>query len=223
MRTSARLNVLRAAALAGAIVILPYGAGADEPPKPSRFDFYVLALSWSPTFCASAKAAGNRDQCGDGKRYGLVVHGLWPQNEGGYPENCPTDQPRRVPDKLGRTLFDIMPSMGLIGHQWRKHGTCSGLSQMDYFALTRAAYERIRIPDTLKAAEKTMTVDVDAIETQFTRANAGLSRQALAITCERGKLSEIRVCLTPELAFRDCPAIDAQACSLPSVTVPPAR
>ena len=223
MRTSARLNVLRAAALAGAILALPNGAAADEPPQPSRFDFYVLALSWSPTFCASAEASGNRDQCGDGKRYGLVVHGLWPQYERGYPENCPTDQPRRVPDKLGRTLFDIMPSMGLIGHQWRKHGTCSGLSQVDYFALTRAAYERVRIPDTLKAAEKTMTVDVDAIETQFTRANAGLSRQALAITCERGKLSEIRVCLTPQLAFRDCPEIDAQACSLPSVVVPPAR
>ncbi|WP_416796111.1 ribonuclease T2 family protein [Ciceribacter azotifigens] len=220
---SARLKALRAAALAGVMLVAPNGAGADGPPKPSGFDFYVLALSWSPTFCASAKASSNRDQCGEGKRYGLVVHGLWPQNERGYPENCPTDQPRRVPEKLGRTLFDIMPSMGLIGHQWRKHGTCSGLAQADYFALTRAAYERVRIPDSLRNAERATTVDVDAIETQFTRANAGMTRQALAVTCERGKLSEIRVCLTPQLAFRDCPEIDAQACSLPSVAVPPAR
>lgn len=223
MRLPAKLNPLRAAALAGAILILPNGARADDPPKRSGFDFYVLALSWSPTFCGSAKAAGNRDQCGDGKRYGLVVHGLWPQYERGYPEDCPSDQPRRVPDKLGRTLFDIMPSMGLIGHQWRKHGTCTGLSQAEYFALTRAAYQRVRIPDTLKAAERTQTVDIDAIETQFTSVNAGLSRRALALTCERGKLSEIRVCLTPQLAFRDCPEIDAQAWSLPSVAVPPAR
>lgn len=223
MRLLPKLNVLRVAALAGAILALPNGAGADEPPKPSRFDFYVLALSWSPTFCASPKASGNRDQCGDGKRYGLVVHGLWPQYERGYPEDCPSDQPRRVPDKLGRTLFDIMPSMGLIGHQWRKHGTCSGLAQAEYFALTRAAYERVRIPDSLRNAERATTVDIDAIETQFTRANAGMTRQALAVTCERGKLSEIRVCLTPQLAFRDCPEIDVQACSLPSVTVPPAR
>ncbi len=223
MWMSARLKALRAAALAGVMLVAPNGAGADGPPKPSGFDFYVLALSWSPTFCASAKASSNRDQCGEGKRYGLVVHGLWPQNERGYPENCPTDQPRRVPEKLGRTLFDIMPSMGLIGHQWRKHGTCSGLAQADYFALTRAAYERVRIPDSLRNAERATTVDVDAIETQFTRANAGMTRQALAVTCERGKLSEIRVCLTPQLAFRDCPEIDAQACSLPSVAVPPAR
>ncbi|MFA7415595.1 MAG: ribonuclease [Rhizobium sp.] len=196
-------------------------ADADAQTKGRDFDFYVLSLSWSPTFCTTSDGAKNRYQCGTSRQYGLIVHGLWPQYEQGYPQSCPSSQPRRVPSSLGQKYFDIMPSMGLIGHQWRKHGTCSGLSQEDYFAVTRAAFERIRVPDSLREAKKPIDLRVAAIEMQFTQANSGLSNRGLAITCEDGKLEEIRICLTRDLDFRDCPNIDYQGCPLKSVFVPP--
>ena len=199
-------------------------ADAAEQTKGRDFDFYVLSLSWSPTFCTNPDGAKNRDQCGTSRQFGLIVHGLWPQYERGYPQSCPSSEPGRVPSSLGRKYFDIMPNMGLIGHQWRKHGTCTGLSQEDYFAVTRSAFERIRVPDSLREAKKPIDLGVAAIEAQFTEANSGLSNRGLAITCEDGKLEEVRICLTRDLDFRDCPNIDYyQNCPLKSVAVPPPR
>ena len=56
---------------------------------PGDFDFYVLALSWSPGFCElDGDRSRNREQCGEGAGLRFVVHGLWPQNERGYPTEC---------------------------------------------------------------------------------------------------------------------------------------
>lgn len=192
-------------------------------PIGSGFDFYVLSLSWSPSYCLTEAGSGNRQQCGDDADYGLVVHGLWPQNEKGYPEFCKSNEPERVSERLGRTMLDIMPGIGLIGHQWRKHGTCSGLSQADYFRMTRAALERVNVPASLKSVAEPATLAVDEIERQFTEANPGLSRRATAVTCEDKRLKEVRICFSKDLKFRDCAEVDRRSCPLPSVTVPPIR
>ena len=56
---------------------------------PGEFDFYVLSLSWSPSFCEAASERGRSGrsqdvQCG-GRPFSFVVHGLWPQYERGFP------------------------------------------------------------------------------------------------------------------------------------------
>jgi ribonuclease T2 len=192
-------------------------------PRGKGFDFYVLSLSWSPSWCAENDSGGRTEQCRKGGGYGFIVHGLWPQNERGYPEFCPTRQSDRVPESLGRTIMDIIPSMGLIGHQWRKHGSCSGLSQKDYFAVTRAARERVTIPDELVRSQGEYHVSPQAVEKEFIAANPGLGGKGIAVTCESGRLAEIRLCLTPDLAFRDCLEIDRNACRTGSIIQPPAR
>lgn len=195
-------------------VKLPLGTG---------FDYYVLALSWSPTFCSLNPGGGNRDQCGPSKNYGLVVHGLWPQFERGYPESCPTDAAQRVPESVGRSMLDIMPGMGLIGHEWRKHGTCSGLSQADYFAVTRAAYEKVTAPAALATVRKETRISPAVLESQFLDANRSLDARGIAVTCEDGKLDEIQICLTKDLEFRTCQDVDRNSCRQQSITIPPRR
>ena len=196
-------------------------SAASSQGREGDFDFYVLSLSWSPTFCATAKAAQNREQCGTDREFGLVVHGLWPQYERGYPQSCPSDQPGRVPSSLGRQYLDIMPSIGLIGHQWRKHGTCSGLSQQDYFSVMREAFERVAVPPTLKHSSKETKVAPQDIERQFVSANQGLSPRGIAVTCEAGKLDEVQICLTRDLRFRTCPQVDGNGCRRTRISVPP--
>ncbi|WP_438802769.1 ribonuclease T2 family protein, partial [Klebsiella michiganensis] len=85
--------------------------------------------SWSPSYCAAEGSNANRQQCSTGRPYGFVVHGLWPQYEQGYPQDCTTDEPRDVPFSQARQISDIMPSAGLVTYEWRKHGTCTGLTQ----------------------------------------------------------------------------------------------
>lgn len=196
---------------------------ANAVPLGSGFDFYVLSLSWSPTFCESEAAGRNREQCGSDKSFGWVVHGLWPQNESGWPENCPTPEGSRVPDRVGREIIDIMPSMGLIGHQWRKHGSCSGLKMSDYFKLVRQAHDTIRIPDELAEVETQSRTSPDAVEAAFIRSNPGLTRSAVAVTCDRDRVDEVRICLDRSLGFRSCSEVDSRACRRSDITIPPTR
>jgi len=187
------------------------------------FDFYVLSLSWSPAFCASDAGRNSRQQCGSDRTFGFVVHGLWPQNDQGYPEFCGTDKSERVPDSLGRSMFDIMPSMGLIGHQWRKHGSCSGLTQAQYFEKTRDAYERIKLPADISSGDQTKRLSADAIEAAFVDANPGMTKSGIAISCEGPRLEEVRICLSKTLSFRDCPELDRQGCRSNAAEIIPIR
>ncbi|WP_018239292.1 ribonuclease T(2) [Ensifer sp. BR816] len=204
------------------------GSGADAPadaalasvPVGKGFDFYVLSLSWSPTWCRGNDPKGKSEQCERGS--GLIVHGLWPQHERGYPQFCQTGQSDRVPESLGRLYLDIVPSMGLIGHQWRKHGTCSGLSQADYFAVTRAARERLAFPAEFTSTEGSRDLSVGSIETAFTAKNPGMAKDMIAVTCEGRLIEEIRICFDKELKFRTCPEIDRRACRRDTVLLPAA-
>jgi ribonuclease T2 len=189
-------------------------------PAGSGFDFYVLALSWSPAYCLIEGDRANRQQCAEDRDLGFVVHGLWPQYESGYPEFCPSREPDRVPSNLGRDYLDIVPTMGLIGHQWRKHGACSGLSQADYLKTLRAARERVTIPAAF--ALDALPSEIDALEAEdaFIAANPGMKRDTIAVRCERGYLREIRICMTPSLDYRACGEVDRAGCKIENLTVP---
>ena len=187
------------------------------------FDFYVLSLSWSPAFCASDAGRNSRQQCGSERKFGFVVHGLWPQKTQGYPEFCGDDKQERVPDSLGRSMFDIMPSMGLIGHQWRKHGSCSGLTQKQYFNKTRDAYGRIKLPADISTGDQSKRLSADAIEAAFVNANPGMTKGGIAISCEGPRLDEVKICLSKDLSFRDCPEVDRQGCRSSAAEIIPIR
>ena len=93
---------------------------------PGQFDFYVLALSWSPSYCEAAhERAPDRapDQQCAGRPFSFVVHGLWPQYERGFPSFCQVPAPRLTRRIVG-SMLDLMPSPRLIFHEWDRHGTC---------------------------------------------------------------------------------------------------
>lgn len=205
---------------ASAIASAPEARAED---KAGNFDFYVLALSWSPTFCSGERGQKSPQQCGTEKKFAFIVHGLWPQNESGYPQSCASSEPRTVPEAVGRPYFDIMPSMGLIGHEWRKHGTCTGLSQKEYLEKIRAAYNKVKLPQDLTALTSAGNFSAEAIEQKFTEANPGLNADSVAVNCEAQKLEEVRICMTKDLAFRPCAQVDRGGCKLKRITVPPAQ
>jgi ribonuclease T2 len=187
----------------------------------SAFDFYVLALSWSPSYCENAGRRADPRQCG-GRPYAFVVHGLWPQFERGYPEFCRRPAPF-VPEPLVRSMLELMPSRQLVIHQWRKHGTCSGLAPEEYFALVRRAREKVRNPAGFQRLSEYRMVTPAEVETAFIAANAGLERDMIAVDCDRRYLREVRVCVNKELEFRACPDVDRRACRAPSMVMPPMR
>ncbi|MEO0542836.1 MAG: ribonuclease T [Pseudomonadota bacterium] len=196
----------------------------DAIPLGAGFDFYVLALSWSPGYCRSQGDRANREQCGQGRSFEWVVHGLWPQFNSGYPEFCEPGSQQRVPRGLAEEMLDIMPSTGLIGHQWRKHGSCTGLSQKDYFATTRRAFSLIKKPDIDSGHTQSFRRTHNDIETAFLNANSTLQPSNAGVTCDRRFLRDVRICLSKDLsAFVSCPEVDRRHCRLPEMVVVPAR
>jgi ribonuclease T2 len=193
--------------------------------EPGRFDFYVLALSWSPSFCATAhERAPDRtpDQQCAGRPFSFVVHGLWPQYEQGFPSYCQVPAPRLDRALIGSVL-DLMPSPGLIFHEWDRHGTCSGLSAHAYFETVRKARAVVRIPLDYLDLDKPITVTPEQVVEAFVKANPGLSRAALAIACDSKRLNEVRVCLGKDFSFRDCAEVTRRSCQRDRIAMPALR
>jgi ribonuclease T2 len=191
--------------------------------EPGKFDYFVLALSWSPSFCEASAERGRepREQCG-ARPFSFVVHGLWPQYEKGFPEYCQREAPF-LDNSLINSMLDLMPARALIIHEWRKHGTCAGLAPRAYFEAVRKARATVKIPPEYIDASSFLTVTPDEVEEAFVKANAGLSRGSLAVTCDSKRLHEVRLCLTKDFRFRDCPEIDRRACRRDKLVMPPVR
>jgi ribonuclease T2 len=183
------------------------------------FDFYVLALTWSPGFCDLEGDRKGRQQCEAGRDLGFTVHGLWPQYERGYPSECgPSGRsPSRPALEEARGVF---PDEGLARHQWRRHGTCSGLSPDQYFRDVRRAREQVRLPERFRSLSRDVAMTPIEIERAFADANPGLRPDMMAIACRRGVLQEVRICMSKDLrGFRRCPEVDRSGCGVSEIRV----
>jgi ribonuclease T2 len=210
-----------ASAVAAAGVFAQPRPASDHKGVPGDFDYYVLSLSWSPQHCASP--AGERDttQCGGGKQFGFVVHGLWPQLERGFPESCAPASPV-LPATIKRML-PLMPSDRLIQHEWDRHGTCSGKSQTDYFKAIEKVASGIKVPAEYKSPIKEVYVAPTAIRRKFVAANPGLTDQSVKVLCGGRYLSEVRICLSKDFQPRPCSTSVRDTCRGNEIIMQPVR
>ena len=188
---------------------------------PGAFTYYLLSLSWAPDFCAQAGGNKNPAECGAGKKIGFVVHGFWPQGDTSRgPENCGPASP--VPNSLVQTMLNYIPTASLIQHEWKTHGTCSGLSAADYFAAVRKARDSVTIPDEFKAPSQTLSLSPAAIEQAFASANPSFPKTAFRTSCTGGDLQEARICFGKDVSPHACTQ-SAGECTLPAMKVLPVR
>lgn len=201
------------AALIWLCMALPVWAEND---RAGVFDYYVMSLSWSPNWCALEGDARRSPQCDDSQDHGWILHGLWPQYHRGYPSYCNTAE--RPPSRgMTAQMSDIMGTSGLAWHQWKKHGTCTGLSAAGYYALSREAYATVVRPPVFRKITKRMKLPTSVIEEAFLQANPGFERDGVTITCQNGMIQEARICLSRDLkpvpcgqdVVRDCRMKDA--------------
>lgn len=222
------LSMRRAARFAAVAVSLlalsaPAGRAQDaRQNQPGEFDYYVLSLSWSPSFCDAAGDRANRQaECGE-RPYSFVVHGFWPQYEKGFPEYCQVPAPR-LDRNIVSSMLDLMPAPRLIFHEWDRHGTCSGLPARAYFETVRKARAIVKIPSEFLDIKSELTVTPDGVEDAFVKANPGLTTGGMAVGCDNKRLREVRICMSRELAFRDCTEIERRSCRREKLVMPPVR
>jgi ribonuclease T2 len=193
--------------------------------QPGKFDYYVLALSWSPTYCAGAqeRAPSRRPdlQC-SGRPFAFIVHGLWPQYVKGFPSYCQVPAPR-IDNTMVSGMLDLMPSRHLIFHEWDRHGTCSGLSAQAYFDSLRKARAAVTIPAVYRDPAGPLTVTPAAVTAAFVKANPGLSAADMAVACNKTRLTEVRLCMGRDLSFHDCAAVAGRSCKRAKIVMPAVR
>jgi ribonuclease T2 len=206
------------------------GSERGDRSKAGVFDYYVLALSWSPTYCAERKSKSFDQQCdaGGGRPYAFVLHGLWPQYERGWPQDCRSSDRGWVPGPVAERMLDIMPSKKLIFHEYRKHGTCSGLGVDAYFGLARQLYKKVTIPARfVRLTDDRLTVSPGELVSDFLEANPGLRPDMIAVQCggTGNRLREVRICFGKGGNFRSCGSNENQRrlCSADRLYVPPVR
>lgn len=232
-------NVLRYGLIGFAVIAVASAALAQRFPErrgpearnvAGQFDYYSLVLSWSPSYCASrSESDGYEPQCDrrDGKRYSFVLHGLWPQYNRGWPEACPIGRKPFVPRPIISNMLDIMPSEKLVIHEYRKHGTCSGLEPSAYYDLSRKLYQGVRIPDAYKNPFEAKFVSPSELVEDFQRANDWLKPDMVAVSCggPGNRLREIRICFSKDGQPRGCGSNEDQRrlCSAAKMYVPPVR
>jgi ribonuclease T2 len=189
-------------------------------------DHYVLALSWSPSFCAASGAESESMQCGGSASYAFVVHGLWPQYSRGWPAYCPA-QERWIPEKIISAMLPLMPSKRLVIHEWRKHGTCSGLSMSAYFGLIQRLFAKVKIPARYLSPGRIVRASPAAIISNFIDANPGLKSSMIGLVCRpsprASSLTEVRICFSPAGQFTHCSSRSRSDCQAETLVLPPVK
>lgn len=216
LHSMALLAALMAALMAGA------GMARAEGGRAGDFDYYVLSLSWSATWCNLTGDDRADPQCDRGRKLDFTLHGLWPQHDQGYPSYCRTAQPDPTRSDTA-AMSDIMGGAGLAFYEWKKHGRCSGLSPRAYFTASRRAYDSVTIPPVLQGLSKRVELPASVVEDAFIEANPQLSRNGITVTCDAGMIAEVRICLTRDLAPRDCAADIRRDCTLSDAVIEPVR
>ncbi len=199
--------------VAGLLAALPLHA---EGERAGDFDYYVMALSWSPNWCATTGDARAAPQCDPARDAGWILHGLWPQYDRGYPSDCRGAPPDPTRAQTA-AMADIMGDGGAAWYQWKKHGRCAGLAAADYFALARRAYAAVTRPALFRRLPHPVRLPASVVEAAWLQANPGLAHDGLTVTCTAGRIQEVRICLSRSLApvrcgpdvVRDCRQSDA--------------
>ena len=189
----------RAPAVASVPAITP-----DSPPRSVPVTGYTLALSWSPEVCKPRESSpSHRVQCsGSNGRFGMVVHGLWPQGPRSWPQWC-RQQSALTPAELRKAMC-MMPNARLVARQWAKHGSCMVKKPETYFGVTRVLWEALRIPEYDRISRED-NLTAGRIRTAFAEANPGIPASAVGVKLnERGWLQELRLCYSKRFRPTRC-------------------
>ncbi len=215
--------------LALAALLLTANASAYDDDKPHGFrhaepgniDSYVLVLGWSPTYCLHEGDARNDMQCDAEQSQDFVLHGLWPQYTKGWPEDCYRGERPWVPSAVIEKMRTVMPSKELIIHEYKTHGTCTGLAPGEFYDVVRKAYDQVRIPAAFDDPKIQRFVSPEKVESAFIAANDWLEPDMIAVTCRRGNLFDVRLCFSDALRPQACGANINQKrlCPLRRITV----
>lgn len=175
----------------------------DGPVRRLPVTGYTLAASWSPDYCKTSGDTRSMQCSRHNGRFGFILHGLWPEAQGGpAPQWCATT-PLPSPEVVRRNLC-MTPSPGLLMHEWLKHGTCMTGKPEKYFKVGAILWRSIRWPDAdLLSRRKGLTVG--DLRKAFVARNPAWKEEYVGVDLSRtGWLREVRLCYGKDFMPKRC-------------------
>ncbi|USD27408.1 ribonuclease T [Pseudoalteromonas sp. SCSIO 43201] len=192
---------------------------------PGIFDSHVLAISWQPAFCEFT--GRNKPECKsltpnrwDASHF--TLHGYWPNKKScgrnygscGRVKTKPAtfcdypalDLAADVRARLGKVMPSEASGTCLQRHEWWKHGTCSGLSEDNYFTLAMNLLQQVNesgfVSDYIDQNIGKQT-DRSAFQAAFDKEFGEGSYYRVALQCKQGILTELQIALPKDVTDTD--------------------
>jgi ribonuclease T2 len=164
---------------------------------------YLLALNWTPQWCAQGGVGASAREMECGQPFGFTLHGLWPNGLAKpYPRYC---RPVGGLDlAMVRHMYCRTPSPVLLQHEWQAHGACGFPDPRAYFGQAARLFDQLKLPKIESVAPDRLTAGV--VRAAFVTANPRFRpRDVFVQTTREGALAEVRLCY--DLAYRPaaCP------------------
>jgi ribonuclease T2 len=198
------------------------GPTSAEPRRIMGIAGYTLAVIWVPQACRSSRLLDPAMACSAANVFGFVLHGLWPDGEGGsWPQYCAPS--RQLDEEVVRQNLCVTPSAQLLQHEYAKHGTCTGLAPRRFFARSAALFARLRFPD-MAALSRRRGLTAGQFAIAFAAANRGMRADMLRLNLgPAGELEEVWLCLDRGLRLRTCPSNQAGPGQSTAISIAPPR
>lgn len=148
------MKSIRFVATALATLLISHGAQAldaneEITPSSEGFKYWVYAVTWQPSFCELKPETTGCDK----PPQKFLTHGLWPYNDSmgqktnRHPASCNTapscqsttacdisdDKLEQIANTPAIAQLVTVAPQGMFRYEWKKHGTCSGQTESDYF------------------------------------------------------------------------------------------
>ena len=177
--------------------------------KAGSFDYYLLSLSWSPTYCGTSSGRNNKQQCGGPQPHGMVVHGLWPQFADGTWPQCCQKVASVKPSPAVEQASKVMIGTRLLSHEWTKHGACVTSRQDEYFGKIN------QVTDSLGLAPGLSGSGQERIRVTDLKRHWAVPPAAITVQCKGTRLKEVHICLNKDLSPIACPEAEVKTDNCP--------
>ena len=180
--------------------------GVDRESKQSTSSSSsLLALTWGPSLCA-VEVSVRGCRTGDVARKGqaFLLHGLWPQPSTEQYCNITGHRPLELSRDLRDRLQTLMSdAASMAAHEWKAHGSCSGVTPQEYFSVSATLTDQVRaVLDPAFQRARGQRLTVRGVRELFdTRFGSGAGRR-VALSCRAAGGSgdlvyEVRISLPP--------------------------
>jgi ribonuclease T2 len=132
----------------------------------------------------------------------------------GWPSYCSTET---MSNELIAEFPGLYPTDFLYGHEWEKHGTCTGLDPEGYLLLSQELKASVIIPDAFVSPEEPFRMDADGLTEAFGQVNPTYDKKSFSVLCSGSGqfLKELYVCISRDGQPTECDSLiytNAESC-----------